>query len=147
MPATKAHTTEPVRVLLVEDDIDGADAIQQYLEFRGYAVSVAGSAEDALQRCLAPDATATAPPSQGSRAFQPSQPFQIVITDLHLPGMRGEELAQRLLQRGGAPRPWLIAISGEHGQAQAPFDARLPKPCRPKELIATIEALLRRPTA
>lgn len=124
----KAH------VLLVEDDVDGADAIRQYLEFRGYQVSVSGTAEDALQRCL----------GQGGALLAEPPPFKVVITDLHLPGIRGEELAQRL-QRQMTPCPRLIAISGEHGPAQAPFDARLPKPCRPKQLIATIESLLAAP--
>lgn len=114
-------------MLLVEDDAQGADAVRQYLEFRGFAVDVSGSAEEALAR------------AQGGAAW----PYRVVITDLHLPGMRGEELAQRLVRTAPRP-PRLIAISGEHGPVVAPFDVRLPKPCRPRDLVAAIESLLQR---
>ena len=75
-------------------------------------------------------------------------PVWLMQSDVQL--MEGEGAAaagtlRTALQRWPAhsPRPRLIAISGEHGPVQPPFDARLPKPCRPKELIATMESLLR----
>jgi CheY-like chemotaxis protein len=115
------------QILLVEDDREGADAIRQYLEFRGFAVDAVGSGEAAV--LLVRD-----------------HRYDVVLTDLHLPGMRGDELATRLLAQADPPK--LIALSGEHGPiGRAPFDARLPKPCQPKHLVETIVRLLSSPAS
>lgn len=71
--------------------------------------------------------------------------YDVVVTDLQLPGIRGEDLAQRLLD-GLSDPPKLIALSGEHGfLGQEPFDVRLPKPCRPRALVEAIRGLMNRP--
>lgn len=101
--------------------------MRQYLEFRGYEVAVAGSGEAAM------DAIGT------------GGAYDVVITDLQLPGIRGEELAQLVLARMERT-PKLIALSGEnqHGDF-GPFDLRLRKPCRPKALVEAICELLGAP--
>lgn len=66
----------------------------------------------------------------------------VIITDLQLPGIRGDELAERLLARC-AISPKLIALSGESSeQDAAPFDVRLRKPCKPRALVDAIDTLL-----
>ena len=98
--------------------------MRQYLEFRGYDVAVARSAEAAMDTIAASDG------------------YDVVITDLQLPGIRGDELAHHVLERM-APTPKIIALSGENVQGDfGPFDLRLRKPCRPKALVEAICALL-----
>lgn len=112
------------KILIVEDDAEGADAMRQYLEFRGFLIEVVSSGEAAVS------------------ALREGSGFDVVITDLHLPGIRGEDLA--LLLQAQRERPRLIALSGEHGSgARGPFDLRLPKPCRPRELVEAIGQVLR----
>ncbi len=113
-----------IQILLVDDDREGVNAIREYLGFRGFAVESVMSAEAAMD------------------AVKRGGHYDVVITDLHLPGMQGDELACRIIEHGASP-PKLIALSGEHGSiGRTRFDARLPKPCRPRNLVDTIDRLL-----
>ena len=69
------------RVLLVDDHIDTLDALSRLLKMRGYAVTCARSAEDALAICRhdAPD---------------------VLVSDVGLPGMTGVELMKQLTADG-----------------------------------------------
>ncbi|MBX3441376.1 MAG: sigma-54-dependent Fis family transcriptional regulator [Planctomyces sp.] len=73
-PAGSAQT---IRLLLVEDDPAFREAVTRWMRHRGHTVVPTGSAEAAI------DALADAP-------------FDVVLVDLHLPGMTGLELLQRL---------------------------------------------------
>ncbi|MCS6914441.1 MAG: response regulator [Myxococcales bacterium] len=115
------------KVLIVEDDPEGANAMRLYLQFRGHEVAVAGSGEEAMQFL---------------ESLQDGSGYDIIITDLQLPGIRGDELARRLLARC-AISPKLIALSGEPSQQEAaPFHLRLRKPCKPRALVDAIDTLL-----
>jgi CheY-like chemotaxis protein len=109
-----------VRILLVDDDVDGVEAVQLFLEYSGHRVSTAGSAEEALKRVA-------------------SDPPDVVICDLRLPGMSGEELARELHRRPHPPK--LVALSGDRGDTAGGFDMRLEKPCTPKRLARALETL------
>jgi two-component system alkaline phosphatase synthesis response regulator PhoP len=67
----------PLRVLLVEDDPDLAEATAEFLRLEALDVRVAASGRDALE---------------SAAAFQP----QLVLCDLHLPDMPGLDLVRRL---------------------------------------------------
>lgn len=73
------HTA--LRVLVVEDDPDNARLVEYILNREGYRVDVASTAEFALERSAAARAT---------------HPFDLVVTDLVLPGLDGIELARVL---------------------------------------------------
>lgn len=109
-----------VHILLVDDDPDGVEALQLFLESSGHRVAAVGTAEEAL-RLVASD------------------PPDVVISDLRLPGMSGEELARELHRRPHTPK--LLALSGEHGRTANGFDMRLEKPCPPNSLAQAIETL------
>jgi len=79
------------RILLVEDE-DGARAgLLEILGSLGYAVTAAASGEEAV-------------------ALAPSPPFDLLLTDLVLPGIAGPELAHRLLERW--PHLRVVVMSG-----------------------------------
>lgn len=77
-------------ILIVEDHMDTRITLQRLLERRGYKVTAATSAEQAL-----------AAASEGQ--------FDLVISDLGLPDMTGNELMSLLRDRHGLPG---IAVSG-----------------------------------
>jgi DNA-binding response OmpR family regulator len=114
------------RVLVVDDNVDGATLLAELLETAGLNVQVAHDAAEALSIL---------------EEFVP----QIAILDIGLPGMDGYELASELRQRfGDACR--LIALSGygqerdrQRGRA-AGFDEHLVKPVDVGALFAAVRA-------
>jgi CheY-like chemotaxis protein len=111
-------------ILIVEDHMDTRTTLQRLLERRGYKVTAATSAEQAL-------------------AAAGAGQFDLVISDLGLPDMTGNELMALLRDRHGLPG---IAVSG-YGMEEdvnrsrdAGFVHHLTKPIqldRLTELIAT----------
>ena len=96
LSSTTAVTVAPPpaagrRVLIVEDDVDNREILEMLLGLLGHDVVAAASAEDGLA-LFAPDA------------------FDVLVTDLHLPGMSGSELAARL--RALAPGLQVVIASG-----------------------------------
>ena len=80
-----------LRILVVEDNPDLRETLSLLLEGDGRRIEAVADAEDAL------------------RAFG-AQPFDVVFTDVKLPGMSGLDLADRL--RAMAPPPWIVISSG-----------------------------------
>jgi CheY-like chemotaxis protein len=113
-----------LRLLLVEDDLYLRDTIALLLEAPDRQVLACGSAEEALA-CLAQHA------------------FDVLITDISLPGLSGTELARRALQDHAAT--WVVLSSGyptEHGVAQLGPRARaLPKPFEPAQADALLDEI------
>jgi len=83
-------------VAIVEDDAGYNLALERLLRASGFATKTFLSAEDFL--------ASAAPESHGC-----------LILDIHLPGMSGFELCERLSMSG--PRPPVIFITAEDGQA------------------------------
>ena len=67
----------PSRIFLVDDNLDALGVLKTKLEYIGHHVGIAGSAEEALSRI---------------KEFDPA----LVITDLHMPGMNGLQLLERV---------------------------------------------------
>ena len=72
--------TEPVRVLVVDDEASVRTFAARVLSEAGYAPAVAGTGPEALRMAT----------EQG--------PFDLFVLDVNMPGMRGDELARRLRQ-------------------------------------------------
>jgi CheY-like chemotaxis protein len=70
------------KVLVVDDYVGVRDMVRGVLQSFGYAVSVAGSAEEALRLCETTD-------------------FDVVVTDLTMGEISGVQLAIRLGQKNG----------------------------------------------
>ncbi len=118
-----------VRVLLVEDDQAIADFIGRGLREAGYAVEHAADGEAGLRAAL-------------------ERPADVAIIDLMLPKTDGLALIERLRQRGQTV-PVLIlsarrSVDDRVRGLQAGGDDYLTKPFAFAELLARIQALMRR---
>jgi len=120
---------EPVRVLVVEDEHKVASALKEGLEGEGYDVVVEHTGEAALVRLK-------------------TDPFDILLLDLLLPGRDGLEVL-RTLREQGYETPVLVLtardtledrVTGLDGGA----DDYLVKPFAFAEVVARMRALLRR---
>ncbi len=127
-----AASTQPAaRILVVEDDAAISDVACSALSKEGYACVPAYSGTEAKLLL-----------SGGA------DPFDLVICDLMLPGMPGEEVVA-LLRSKGADVPVLVtsaksAVMDRVSLLRAGADDYLVKPFDLDELIARVEALLRR---
>ncbi|MBQ5948074.1 ATP-binding protein [Massilia sp. ST3] len=104
----------PVRLMIVDDNLDAARALATLLEAKGHSVAMVADAHAALERSAA-------------------ESFAVYILDIGLPGMDGYELARRL-RAGPAAHSVLVALTG-YGQAEdierayaAGFDHHFVKP-------------------
>jgi two-component system response regulator MprA len=116
------------RLLLVDDDPRVLSAVGRRLGFEGFAVDLAASGAEAL------DLFASRTPS-------------LVILDVMLPEMDGLEVAKRLRQLSSVPILMLTArdaIADRVAGLRSGADDYLVKPFAFEELLARIEALLRR---
>ncbi|MFM0607969.1 response regulator [Paraburkholderia sediminicola] len=87
----------PARVLLVEDDPDSRDAVSELLGALGLDCTAVASAEEALP-------------------LVPAQHFDILFTDLSLPGMSGDNLARALLRQQPDIRVLLVSGYGRSAE-------------------------------
>ena len=115
-------------VLVVEDDRKIANVVKVYLEGAGYRVVIAGKGKDAIVRA------------------QKDQPA-LVILDLMLPDISGEEVCQELKLVGDFPIIMLTSKSSEEERI-AGFalgaDDYVVKPFSPRELVARVKAVIKR---
>jgi DNA-binding response OmpR family regulator len=118
-----------MRLLLVEDHVPLADELTSSLGRQGYAVDWLADGRDALH--------------QGA-----SEPYDLIILDLGLPGKPGLEVLQEW-RAGGLATPVLVLTArGSWAERidglKAGADDYLTKPFHPEELALRIQALLRR---
>jgi DNA-binding response OmpR family regulator len=111
------------RILLVDDDADSNASTREYLEFEGFDVVSAFSGEEAI------------------RAVNVQCP-QVVVLDLELPDVRGDELARTLRKTPGMARIPILVLSGrfvgDAARRAEVFAANLQKPVEPQLLCAEI---------
>lgn len=124
---TQTATTARARWMVVDDNDGVRDFLACVLEMRGMAdIFSFGSAHEAL-------AAFTATPDQ----------FQLVITDLDMPGMNGIELCRRL--RAMSPELKIVLATGNDaanvaGAQQCGFSGLLAKPFPAAEVWRMVEA-------
>jgi len=114
-------------VLLVEDDSMVRRAAARILRSRGYTVTAARDGDAAMRIAL--EGTA----------------FDLLLSDVNMPGMNGPELARRLRARDG--RLTVLLMSGYTGsdfEEVAPWPL-LPKPFTPQALAQMVRAVLDNP--
>jgi two-component system CheB/CheR fusion protein len=103
------------RVIVIEDNVDGADTLKDALAFFGHDVRVAYDGATGLER---------------ARAFQP----EVVLCDIGLPGMDGYAVARAFRADEGLKRTYLVALSGyarpedRQRASAAGFDRHVAKP-------------------
>jgi two-component system, OmpR family, response regulator len=120
-----------MHILMVEDEPRVADFVRRGLRAEGWSIDHAATAEDAL--ILLRDAA-----------------YDVVLLDIMLPGMSGEELCRHLRSsRNDVPILMLSALGSTEDRVNGlrhGADDYLPKPFDFDELIARIESLHRRMT-
>ena len=121
--------TQPDRILVVDDDPRLRELLQRYLHQQGFEVLVANDGRE-LDQVLA------------------TQSVDLVVLDVMLPGEDGLSICKRLrASQFSTPIVMLTARSEEldriHG-LELGADDYLTKPFNPRELLARINAVLRR---
>lgn len=119
-----------MRLLIVEDTADLAEAIAGRMRKLGYAVDLAGDGEEADELLR-------------------SENYHLVVLDLMLPGMSGKEVLHRLRQRRSRTPVLVLTarsdVDDKVGALDYGADDYLVKPFDFRELEARCRALLRRP--
>ena len=118
-----------MRLLLVEDNVPLADELVASLGRQGYATDWLADGRDADY--------------QGS-----SEPYDLIILDLGLPGKPGLEVLRDWRARGLATPVLILTARGSWAERieglKAGADDYLTKPFHPEELLLRIQGLLRR---
>jgi DNA-binding response OmpR family regulator len=116
------------RILVVDDDADIRGLVRELLERRGFAVAEAADGKQALQ------------------AFYEGRP-DLVLLDVSMPGLDGWATLERIRELSDVPVIMLTARSEELEKTRglrAGADDYVTKPFGRQELLARVEALLRR---
>jgi two-component system alkaline phosphatase synthesis response regulator PhoP len=120
----------PAKILIVEDEAGLVTTLRDRLRKQGYTVSVA---------------------KDGISAFElaANEPFDLIILDLMLPGQSGLAVCEKLREIGSST-PILMLTARRQTRdkvagLKAGGDDYLTKPFQMSELLARVEALLRRP--
>lgn len=115
-----------MRVLLVDDDWEFSQELVQGLNAQGLETITAHQGQSALERCGDVD---------------------IVLLDLMLPDIDGFQVCQQIRANSSVP---IIILSGRNDEfdqvlgLKVGADDYIVKPCRLRELVARIEAVVRR---
>ncbi|TDT57291.1 response regulator transcription factor [Fonticella tunisiensis] len=115
-------------ILVIDDEIKIVEFVKSYLEREGYEVYTAFSGREAME------------------AFKKNSP-SLVILDLMLPDISGEEVCKRLRRRSRIPIIMLTAKVQEENILEGfalGADDYVTKPFSPRQLVARVKALLRR---
>lgn len=119
-----------MRILVIEDQPEILQNIADYLEIKGYLVDCAYDGLGGLHLAV-------------------TQPFDLIILDLMLPGMDGITLCQKLRQDAHQQTPIIMltardSVDDKLAGFKAGADDYLVKPFSLPELHARVEAVLRR---
>ena len=114
-----------IRVLIVDDNVDAADALEQVLNSAGYQTKVAYEGVSALEI---------------AELLRPS----VILLDIGLPNLSGHEVARRVRSQPWGLSAQLIAITGwgdaeaRRKTREAGFDEHLTKPVDPQQLLQLV---------
>ncbi len=117
-----------VRVLVVDDERKIRELVGSYLERQGYAVTLAATGRAALDAA-------------------PREHPDLIVLDLRLPDIQGEEVARSIREVSPVPIIMLTAKSAENDRVaglRIGAEDYLVKPFSVRELAARVEAVLRR---
>jgi two-component system response regulator CpxR len=121
--------TCPVRrILVIDDDREMVDLLAQSLAQEGFDLTTAQSGEEGIEL---------------GRRQRP----ELILLDVNLPGMNGFEVLRRLRRESNVPVIMLTARGEEIDRIvglEIGADDYLPKPFSVRELVARINAILRR---
>jgi len=116
------------KILIVDDEVKIVEVVKSYLENSGYSVYEAYNGKEALDK------------------FEKEKPA-LVILDLMLPDITGEEICKTLRKKSRVPIIMLTAKVEEEDILKGlniGADDYVTKPFSPRQLVARVEAVLRR---
>ena len=119
------------KILVVDDEEDIIELVRYNLAREGYTVTCAASGEAALKSAA-------------------SDPVDLIILDLMLPGIDGLEVARRLKQSEGTKETPIVMLTAKGEEAdivtglELGADDYVTKPFSPRILIARMKAVIRR---
>lgn len=116
------------RVLIIEDDADAAGVLEAYLKRENYEVIIAGDGPGGLET---------------AGRWQPD----LILLDIMLPGMNGTEVLAALRRRDDTPVIMVTAMGDAPdriGALRYGADDYVVKPYHPGEVVARVQAVLRR---
>ena len=119
------------KILVVDDEEDILELVRYNLAREGYTVVCAASGEAALKTAA-------------------SDPLDLIILDLMLPGIDGLEVARRLRQNSGTKDTPIVMLTAKGEEAdivtglELGADDYVTKPFSPRILIARVKAVIRR---
>jgi two-component system, OmpR family, alkaline phosphatase synthesis response regulator PhoP len=120
------------KILIVEDEAGLVTTLRDRLRKQGYSVNIARDGVSGLELAM-------------------HEPFDLILLDLMLPGQGGLAVCEKLRQSGSST-PILMLTARRQTRdkvagLKAGGDDYLTKPFQMSELLARVEALLRRPGA
>ena len=128
-PPYNVNQVIKMRLLIVEDELDLAEALAAFLEKHQYIVD-------------------TVHDGRSGYDYASSGNYDAVILDIMLPQMDGIEVLKLLRAKGIATPVMMLTAQGEKEDRIKGFDTGaddyLPKPFDPDELLARVRAMLRR---
>lgn len=116
------------RILIIEDDADAADVLSAYLLRENYQVHVASDGLSGLEM---------------SQRLHPD----LILLDVMLPGMNGTEILAAVRRKGNTPVIMVTALGDapdKIGALRYGADDYVVKPYHPGEVVARVQAVLRR---
>ena len=118
-----------MRILLIEDEEKTLESLRQGLGENGWTVETASEGHLGFKKAL-------------------EQPFDVIVSDVLMPGMNGVELCRALRNEGIRTPILMLSALGETddkvGGLEAGADDYLTKPFEFREFVARINALVRR---
>jgi CheY-like chemotaxis protein len=125
VPSPLPAALDGLRVLVVEDHAIGRILLQAMLAGLGITAALAGSGEEARETVR-------------------TQHFDVVLIDLGLPDVHGEDLARSLARFAGEDRPAFVAVTGRERPTVLPviFADWLEKPFSVRELHRLLAGLV-----
>jgi CheY-like chemotaxis protein len=94
IPVTANEALRGHSVLVVDDEESIREIVEEGLSSRGMVVETAGSSEEALSRLAA-------------------NSYEIILCDMNLPGLHGDELFKRLRVPAGKSMPRFVFMTGD----------------------------------
>jgi CheY-like chemotaxis protein len=124
----------PARILLAEDDADMRRLLAQTLAQEGYSVTECSNGIQLLDHL------------SGFLDLRPLEPFDVIISDIRMPGLTGLEILEGLHGDAGLPPMILITAFGDEATHSAAQHAgaliTLDKPFEVEELLAIVRQAL-----
>ena len=119
-------------ILLVDDDQALSELLCEYLSAEGFAVEAAFNGSDGL-------------------AMAHNKHYDLIILDVMLPNMNGIEVLKKMRQGNINTPTLMLTAKGDDVDRilglELGADDYVPKPCNPRELLARVNAILRRSQA